>query len=151
MGTVKFACPLEDKVNEHAKLTAKKCGRGAANIEDQLRAAIELHQGLRVAGDPRAKEWDKALNTALASFLNSILNTEYELRTALLSDSNDGLSARHMLTSFLLSFASRVPSRERLHVFTTNYERLIERKRQSNTTIDIQQFKLRNGVALFFG
>ena len=126
MGTVKFGCTLEDKVNEYAKSTAKKCGRGAANIEDQLRAAIELHQGLRVAGDPRAKEWDKALNTALGSFLDSILNTEYELRTALLSDSNEGLSAKHMLTSFLLSFASRVPSRERLHVFTTNYERLIE-------------------------
>lgn len=32
-----------------------------------------------------------------------------------------------MLQSFLLSFASRAASRERLHVFTTNYDRLIER------------------------
>jgi hypothetical protein len=30
------------------------------------------------------------------------------------------------LQSFLLSFASRAASRERLHVFTTNYDRLIE-------------------------
>lgn len=126
MGIVKFGCELEDKVNEHAKSTAKKCGRGQANIEDQLRAAIELHQGLRVAGDPRAKNWETALNNALADFLQSILNTESDLKKALLSNSIDGLDARHMLSSFLLSFASRVPSRERLHVFTTNYERLIE-------------------------
>lgn len=32
-----------------------------------------------------------------------------------------------MLQSFLLSFASRAASRERLHIFTTNYDRLIER------------------------
>src|SRR5437870_1977725 len=36
MGPVKFGCALDDKVNEYAKSTAKKCGRGAANIEDQL-------------------------------------------------------------------------------------------------------------------
>lgn len=126
MGTVKFECDLEDKVNAHAKSTAKKCGRAEANIEDQLRAAIELHQGLRVAGDPRAEKWQQCLNAALTSFLHSILSTETELRKVLLGKSDEGLGARHMLTSFLLSFASRVPSRERLHVFTTNYERLIE-------------------------
>ncbi len=126
MGMVKFSCQLEEKVDEHANAMAKKCGRGEANIEDQLRAAIELHQGFRVAGDPRAKEWEKALNNALSGFLQSILDTEAELKKALLNESDEGLSAKHMLTSFLLSFASRVPSRERLHVFTTNYERLIE-------------------------
>jgi hypothetical protein len=36
------------------------------------------------------------------------------------------VDAEHLLTSFLLSFASRTASRERLHVFTTNYDRLVE-------------------------
>lgn len=31
-----------------------------------------------------------------------------------------------MLQSFLLSFASRAASRERLHIFTTNYDRVVE-------------------------
>ena len=31
-----------------------------------------------------------------------------------------------MLVSFLLSFSSRTATRERLHIFTTNYDRLIE-------------------------
>jgi hypothetical protein len=126
MGTIKFDCELEDKVNAYAKSTAKKCGRGEANIEDQLRGAIELRQGLKVSGDSRADEWEKAINVALTSFLQSILSTEGDLKKALTGDSEEGLNAKHMLTSFLLSFASRVPSRERLHVFTTNYERLIE-------------------------
>ena len=126
MGPVKFGCELEDKVNEHAGSTAKKCGRGQANIEDQLRAAIELHQGFRVAGDSRAEKWKTALNDVLADFLQSVLDTEGGLKKALLDNSSEGLNARQMLGSFLLSFASRVPSRERLHVFTTNYERLVE-------------------------
>src|ERR1700732_2408173 len=126
MSKVKFGCQLEDKVNAHADETAKACGRGEANIEDQFRAALELHQGLRIAGDKSAVKWQAAINTALREFLASVLTTENSLRGALTGDSPEGASARNLLTSFLLSFASRVPSRERLHVFTTNYERLIE-------------------------
>ena len=37
------------------------------------------------------------------------------------------LNAKQLLVSFILSFASRVPSRDRLHIFTTNYDRLLER------------------------
>jgi hypothetical protein len=117
---------LEEKVNSHAETTAKSCGRGEANIEDQLRAALELHQGLRITGDKLAPKWQTAINGALREFLTSILATENGLNGALLGESHDGANARNLLTSFLLSFASRVPSRERLHVFTTNYERLVE-------------------------
>ena len=126
MATVRFGCELEDKVNAHANLTAKTCGRGEANIEDQLRAALDLHQGLRIAGDKLATKWQAAINSALREFLASVLATENNLRGALSGDSPESTNARTLLTSFLLSFASRVPSRERLHVFTTNYERLIE-------------------------
>src|SRR4029077_18383624 len=41
-------------------------------------------------------------------------------------DQSSRETAEAKLQSFLLSFASRAASRERLHVFTTNYERLIE-------------------------
>jgi hypothetical protein len=126
MAKVKFNCELEDAVSTRAEAVAKKCGRGEANIEDQLRAAIELHQGLRVMGDKRAEKWSEALNRALTDFLRSVLQTERELKDAFSGEAEAGLNAKNLLTSFLLSFASRVPSRERLHVFTTNYERLIE-------------------------
>lgn len=126
MSRVKFGCPFEDNVNAHAEATAKACSRGEANIEDQLRAALELHQGLRIAGDKAAAKWHNAINIALREFLGRVLRTENGLRGSLTGDSTQGKVARNLLTSFLLSFASRVPSRERLHLFTTNYERLIE-------------------------
>src|ERR1700691_5032547 len=82
MSTVKFDCQLEDKVNAHAKQTAKACGRGEANIEDQLRAALELYQGLRIAGEKSAVKWEAAINKALFEFLTSVLTTEDGLRGA---------------------------------------------------------------------
>src|SRR6476620_2827897 len=106
MSLIKFGCDPEDKVNEYAKSSAAKCGRGEPNIEDQLRAAIELHQGFRIARDNRADQWQKGLNKALTDFLSTILETEGALKKALLGDTDEGLSAKHMLTSFLLSFAS---------------------------------------------
>jgi hypothetical protein len=54
MGKIKFGCDLEDAVNRQADIAARRCGRGDANIEDQVRAAMELHQGLKIMGDPRA-------------------------------------------------------------------------------------------------
>src|SRR4030095_308421 len=42
MDPVKFACELADKVDAFAKSSAKKCGRGKPNIEDQIRAATQL-------------------------------------------------------------------------------------------------------------
>jgi hypothetical protein len=44
----------------------------------------------------------------------------------MISEDEKGLVAKKQLTSFLLSFASRAATRERLHIFTTNYDRLIE-------------------------
>jgi hypothetical protein len=110
MSKIKFGCQLEEKVNSHAAIAAKTCGRGEANIEDQLRAALELHQGLRITEDKLAPKWQAAINNALREFLTSILATENGLNGALVGESPDGANARNLLTSFLLCFASRVPS-----------------------------------------
>jgi len=82
--------------------------------------------GSKDYGGPESNQWSTALNDALTAFLTSVLQTESDLKAALAGNSEDGIHAKNLLTSFLLSFASRVPSRERLHVFTTNYERLVE-------------------------
>jgi hypothetical protein len=126
MAKAAFNCQLEDKVNEFAESSAKECGRTPANIEDQLRAAMSLISGLTVMSDPRAKQWESSLNTVLTAFLGSILDCERELRTVFDGGQEKGRLAKQALVSFLLSFASRTASRERLNVFTTNYDRLIE-------------------------
>ncbi len=126
MQMVKFNCDLEDKVNESAKESAKKCERGAPNFEDQMRAALTLLEGLELLRDSRATAWQKAINEALSKFLLAVLESEGELRTAFEAESVAGQNGSHALSSFLMSFASRTATRERLNLFTTNYDRLLE-------------------------
>ncbi|MFG1433318.1 SIR2 family protein [Xanthobacter sp. V2C-4] len=108
-------------IMDHAAASAKKMGRGEANIEDQLRSAIAVLDGLDIIDKDAADAVRADINTAIETFLNSLLATERGITDA------DSAPASAMLQSFLLSFASRAASRERLHVFTTNYDRLIER------------------------
>jgi len=114
---------LKEEVNKYAEQSAKTCGRGSANIEDQLRAAMELEAGLTVMGDARAALWKTEIDKQLKCFMDSILHSERSIRHVEPSRRD---KADDLLVSFLLSFASRTATRERLNLFTTNYDRLIE-------------------------
>lgn len=120
------AAMLESKINAHAAATADRIGRGAPNIEDQIRAASGLLIGLEILGDERATHVRAALNGVLREFLTSLVATESGIRAEIDKNTPKAQDAQRLLISFLLSFASRVASRERLNLFTTNYERLIE-------------------------
>jgi hypothetical protein len=65
----------------------------------------------------------KELTQALSTFATSILNGENNLITA---DTHKLEKTLNYLVSFLMSFASRSGTRDRLQVFTTNYDRCIE-------------------------
>lgn len=126
MATVVLDGDLEAEVNEWASNSARLLGRGDANIEDQFRAALQLLGGLEVLKDARAVQWRLLINETLTSFTRSILKAERAIGGAVTDDTEEGRLARSLLVSVLLSFASRSASRERLNVFTTNYDRLIE-------------------------
>jgi hypothetical protein len=72
-----------------------------------------------------ADKLKNAIDAQLKIFLDSILTTERGIANG--TDDDHRTSAEAVLQSFLLSFASRAASRERLHVFTSNYDRLVER------------------------
>jgi hypothetical protein len=123
-----FGCPNEDKVLAYATAAAKSLRRGAANIEDQLTAALSLLAGLRILDDPTASDWEKGIDRVLSEFVKGILAAEKGIEVGLSSSlPSAGLSVREALVSFLMSFASRSASRERLQIFTTNYDRVLER------------------------
>lgn len=130
MGTVAFDCPYEENLNEYARMKAAASGRGGPNIEDQLSAAITLAEGFRIAGmGAKAAAWEAAIDRVLTRFMRSILQTERAVYDGLAAEAvpaDDKLKGHQILISFLMSFASRAASRERLHIFTTNYDRLIE-------------------------
>jgi hypothetical protein len=102
---------------------ARAMRRGGPNIEDQFRAALALNEGLRVLADGRQPAFELRLQEALANFAGSIVSME-----AAIDSAPDPQRERfeQLLADFLLSFASRTASRDRLHVFTTNYDRPIE-------------------------
>lgn len=128
MDTIKFSPDGADLVDAFAKQSAIDTGRGDANIEDQLRSALQLLAGLDVL-DPdgdRTKAWRAELNAVLTDFAKTGLSAEGDIRQKVEGDSPEGRRAAQLLVRFLLSFAGRPPSRERLNIFTTNYDRLIE-------------------------
>jgi hypothetical protein len=131
MGTITFDI-LNDEIEAEAKRAAKLAGRGTGNFEDQIRAANELLRGLEIIASTKAKDAQeheqvtalrKGLEDAIEAFAGSILEGERHLVPA---SAVKREQAFNYLVSFLMSFASRSGTRERLHLFTTNYDRYLE-------------------------
>lgn len=128
MAKVKFDV-YSEALDLEAKRTAEAANREEGNIEDQIRTANELLRGLQILGtnDPVPKQAADSLQAnlkkVLGDFADSILKTEHGLTSA---EEDKREKAFTYLVSFLMSFASRTGTRERLHIFTTNYDRIIE-------------------------
>ncbi len=123
---------LNDEITKEVSRTAKAAGRQEGNFEDQIRVATELLRGLEIIASTKSEgavEHEQVsalranLTEALQSFANSILEAERGLTSA---DIEKRELAFNYLVSFLMSFASRSGTRERLQLFTTNYDRYIE-------------------------
>lgn len=114
---------INDKINAAAEKSAKEAGREKSNLEDQLRIANELLRGLEILQDPQADALRSELVTGMQAFAESILKSEAGIASA---EDSKREQAFNVLVTFLLSFASRTGTRDRLNIFTTNYDRLIE-------------------------
>lgn len=123
---------LSNEINREAERASEAAGRENGNFEDQVRAAKELLRGLEIIAATKADDAPERkhvasltenLHTALQSFARSILTGERNLATAGEAQREE---AFNYLVSFLMSFASRAGTRERLQLFTTNYDRFIE-------------------------
>lgn len=114
----------KSEIDKAAKEAAQKAGREAGNLEDQLRAANELLRGLEILGkSDDATTLRTELTATLEAFAKSILESEAGIATA---SEDKREQAFNVLVTFLMSFASRTGVRDRLNIFTTNYDRLIE-------------------------
>ena len=134
MEKAKFSV-FQSQIDEAAAVTAKAAGRDKANFEDQIRVANELLSGLEhycpksntsVEDKELRKNIEKLrqdISQDLKDFAKSILEGERSIASA---DESKREEAFGYLVNFLMSFASRSGTRDRLHVFTTNYDRLLE-------------------------
>lgn len=123
MGAVAFS-NYQDEISNTAQDAASKAGREKGNLEDQLRVANELLRGLEILSKAdEVEKLEKDLTGILDAFSKSILQSERGIATA---EEARREQAFNTLVTFLMSFASRTGVRDRLNIFTTNYDRLIE-------------------------
>lgn len=121
---------FKEQIAKASKESAEKSGRGAPNIEDQIRVANELIKGLEIYINngtygfkkigKELKKFKAELQLGIKYFGDSVLECERNITTP------NSEEAAENLMNFLISFASRSATRERLNIFTTNYDRIIE-------------------------
>ena len=130
MGRLSLKGDYKDRISVYADKSASAMERGVANLEDDFRVALDLLRGYEILGEGKDAELKKELDSALSAFIKQILSTERSFKEQLLSkednEQDDAVAAFSYLNSFLLSFSSRAASRERLNIFTTNYDRFLE-------------------------
>lgn len=119
---------FDKEINFMAAKSAAAAQREGGNIEDQLRIASELLRGLEIMDEDdflanRAAPLKQDLVRILDEFAKAVLQGENGLITANPANLENALN---YLVSFLMSFASRTGTRDRLQIFTTNYDRYIE-------------------------
>lgn len=120
-----------NSITKAANDSAIRTGRQKANIEDQIRVANQLITGLSVLKDDadfsdlssKLEMLSLELDSILKSFTDNIFAIEHSIVS---SDAEKRVNAFNRLVMFLMSFASRTGTRDRLNIFTTNYDRLIE-------------------------
>lgn len=124
---------FDKQIQAEAKRSAKETGRGEPNPEDQLRSALRLAEGLSILVDGADSDSLKSLKAELATLntdidaaIRGLIEGILGAECGVISQSEQREDALLILVSFLMSFASRTGTRDRLHVFTTNYDRLIE-------------------------
>ena len=128
MDVVRFA-EFDKEINSEATRSAELAGRKGGNIEDQIRAAGELLRGLEILAATEVKVGEKviALRKDLAKVLTKFASSVLKGESGLIAATSERVErAFNYLVSFLMSFASRSGTRDRLQIFTTNYDRYIE-------------------------
>lgn len=113
----------QEAISRAAKTSAEAARRGTPNIEDEIRTANQLLRGLEILEDPQAAPLAEDLRKVMTAFSASILEGERSLAIAAEGDREQAFTT---LVAFLMSFASRTGTRDRLGLFTTNYDRVLE-------------------------
>lgn len=125
MSRIEFEDKFKELISSYSDRLAIESKRVNANIEDDFNAAFRLLEGYDILGDEEQYKILRAqINNRLATFIQNISDTEKSFINK--SDKEKREEALRKLQSFLISFSARITSRERLNIFTTNYDRFIE-------------------------
>ena len=124
MGEYQSQTKFKDKINPKIWESAMAGGRGdSPNLEDYLRVANEALRGLEILDETNAAELKEEIEQIIKDFVENVSTIENQIATAA---DDKRKKAFQKLTRFLVPFASRSGVRERLNLFTTNYDRVLE-------------------------
>lgn len=118
-----------EKIKKAAIKQAKELKRENPNIEDYLRVIDQLLCSYDILEEYDKKRiLEEKRSEILTDLFKKISKTEKEFEKSVkkTSENDNDKTPILYLVSFLLSFASRTATRERLNIFTTNYDRFIE-------------------------
>jgi len=115
----------KEEIKSFSDESAKNSSRGKANFEDDFRSALELLKGL-IIQNRKNRKLEIDINNKLSQFIKNILINENKFFNLYNTEDEKAIKALEYLKSFIISFASRTATRERLNIFTTNYDRFIE-------------------------
>lgn len=130
--TISFPIPefsdYQAEIKKSAGVSEENEGANTAQIERQLNVANELLIGLKHLygdGNDEIKGKIENLQNEISEYIKKFSEAILGLENDIVS-SDDFHTAFEYLVSFLTSFASRSGTRDRLQIFTTNYDRLLE-------------------------
>lgn len=117
----------KNAIFDAAPKQAKELGRGTANIEDFIRVLDQLICAYEVLGTTDKKQQlEDIREKLLGNLYKGVSETEKVFAKRIDDRKDEDPDPLAYLVSFLLSFASRTATRDRLNIFTTNYDRFIE-------------------------
>jgi catechol 2,3-dioxygenase-like lactoylglutathione lyase family enzyme len=114
-----------DRIQAHA---AKVSAAGRTpNLEDEIRSGLALMQGYDVLGkDAERNVLAAAIDECLLGLIRGVLGFERALLEGRRCGTVGAAQASTLLQRFLLPFAARASGRDRLNLYTTNYDRTLE-------------------------
>lgn len=118
---------LQKRIDAAAAEVAGRSNRGGANIEDKIRVANEALQVSKLYESAFERSFTEEITQALQEFFEQFTRSILASEQGMIDCAEDKKArAFNALVNFLTSFASRTGTRDRVHIFTTNYDRLIE-------------------------
>lgn len=114
------------EIQAHAARSAERISR-QANLEDEIRSALSLAEGYDVLGEEASRDAVlRAVDKAMSDLIHGVLVFEKAVKAAVNEGGAAAVEAQRLLQQFLVPFANRAVGRDRLSLFTTNYDRLLE-------------------------
>jgi hypothetical protein len=106
---------------------AANIARREPNLEDEIRSALALLEGVKVLGNEAvAASIQENIDAVFTDLMVEVSAFERDLKLNMERPDKAAWESKQLLQRFLAPFSTREAGRDRLNLYTTNYDRLLE-------------------------